>query len=226
MKKKTSRSLAGLIVFGLTLLVGGQELPPLELTMRGDSLSFQLNSWDRNESWMLQQSSDGENWSDLVPLERGLGIIGFGVQIERRSLEGGNLDKRFFRAKQYSRHEKLNQTYLAALAKWNESEVTNYTYVVRSWAGMLSYEARYTVVDGEVTEVEVISAPLFGPVPDDLTVDDLFARVASAIENNAFEIDVDWDSDLGYPRRAYLDIDEWIADEERGWTISELTPLE
>ena len=216
----------GLIIFGLPILVGGQELPPLEFTMRGDSLSFQLNSWDRNESWMLQQSSDGENWNDLVPLESGLGIIDFGVQIDRSALAGGNLDKRFFRAKQYSRYEKLNQTYLAALAKWNESEATNYTYVVRSWAGISSYEALYTVVDGEVTEVEVISAPLFGPVPDDLTVDDLFARLAAAIENNAFEIDVEWDADLAYPKRTFIDFDERIADEEQGWAISELTPLE
>jgi hypothetical protein len=207
--------MAGLILFGLTLFSRSQDVPPLEFTMKGDSLAFQLNSFDRAESWMLQQSSDGESWTDLVPLEGGLGILGFGVQIDRSSLQGGNLDKVFFRAKKVFRHEELSQEYLAALARWNEAGVSSYTHVVQSWAGMNSYSARYTVVDGVVTKVETIVDPMFGSVP-----------ASVAIEQNAHLIDVDWNAGLGFPERGYIDYDDWIADEERGWTISELIPLE
>ena len=59
-----------------------------------------------------------------------------------------------------------------------------------------------------------------------MSVDDWFETIASAIENDAFRIDVDWDPSLGFPETTYIDFDEWLADEERGWTISEVTPLE
>ena len=218
--------MAGLIVFGLSLFLRSQDVPPLEFTMKGDSLAFQLNSFDRSESWMLQQSSNGESWTDLVPFESGLGILGFGVQIDRSSLQGGNLDKVFFRAKKVFRHEELSQEYLAALARWNEAGVSSYTYVVQSWSGIIGYSARYTVVDGVVTKVETIVDPMFGSVPASVTIEDWFAIVGSAIEQNAHLIDVDWNAGLGFPERGYIDYDDWIADEERGWTISELIPLE
>ena len=226
MKSRLLGLIVGLVVFGSLLVLRGQEVPPLELTMRGDSLTFRLDSFDRNESWMLQQSHDAESWIDLVPLEMSFGILGFEVVIDRRVLEGRDLKKVFFRARKYFRHGELNEAYLAALAKWNEAGVTSYSYVVRGHQGWSAYEARYTVVDGEVTEVETISAPVFGSVPDGITIEDWFATVESAIENNSFNIDVDWDPELGYPERGYIDFSEMIADEERGWTISELTPLQ
>ncbi|MGB0143348.1 MAG: DUF6174 domain-containing protein, partial [Akkermansiaceae bacterium] len=132
-----------------------------------------------------------------------------------------------FRARKYSRHLELSQEYEAALARWNEAALTSYSYVVISSTGFFRTETRYTVVDGEVTEVEVLSAfPEFIMPPDDVTVDDWFATIASAIENDAFRIDVDWDPSLGFPETTYIDFDEWLADEERGWAISEVTPLE
>ncbi|MDB4652951.1 DUF6174 domain-containing protein, partial [Akkermansiaceae bacterium] len=122
--------------------------------------------------------------------------------------------------------EELSLAYLTALAKWNEAEVTSYSYVVRSSRGWSSYEARYTVVNGDVTEVETIMAPAFGSVPDGVTIENWFATLESAIEQNAFQINVDWNAEFGYPEQTYIDLDDRIVDEEQGWTISELTPLE
>ncbi|MEN8773194.1 MAG: DUF6174 domain-containing protein [Akkermansiaceae bacterium] len=226
MNHQSFLSFVGAITFVLILCLRGQDVSPLALTIEGDSLTFQLDSLDRTESWMLQQSTDGESWRDLVPLEGGWSLLGFGVQIERGDLEGGKRDKVFFRAKKFSRHEELSLAYLTALAKWNEAEVTSYSYVVRSSRGWSSYEARYTVVNGDVTEVETIMAPAFGSVPDGVTIENWFVTLESAIEQNAFQINVDWNAEFGYPEQTYIDLDDRIVDEEQGWTISELTPLE
>jgi len=154
-------------------------------------------------------------------------MVGFGVKADRATLGIGDLEKVFFRAKKISLNEEVKQKYLAALARWDEFNLTNYSYLVNSNQGMISYEARYTVVDGEVTEVETILAwpPFFEPPPS-RTIEDWFATVASAIDQNAVTIEIDWNSELGYPESGFIDISRMLADEERGWTISEITPLE
>ncbi len=227
MRIKGILSFATLFIVNLTCLLRGQNAPRLELTMKGDSMTFQLKSFDLSESWLLQLSADGVNWSDLVPLESSQDILGFGVKADRITLGIGNFEKAFFRAKKFSRHEEVKQKYLAALARWNESNYTSYSYSVNSNQGMISYEARYTVTDGEVTEVRTILAwpPFFEPPPS-RTIEDWFATVASAIDQNAVVIDIDWNSELGYPESGYIDISKMIADEERGWRISEIIPLE
>lgn len=220
-------SFAALLVFNLSVMLRGQDVPPLELTMEGDSMTFQLKSFDLSESWILQQSIDGVTWRPLMPFESSWDIVGFGVKADRTTLGIGDLGKVFFRAKKVTRNEEVNQKYLSALAKWNESNLVSYSYLVSSDQGMISYQARYTVVDGEVTEVETILVwpPFFEPPPS-RTIEDWFATVASAIDQNAVAINIDWNSELGYPETGYIDISKMIADEERGWRISEILPLE
>ncbi|MDA7895971.1 hypothetical protein N9B02_05890, partial [Akkermansiaceae bacterium] len=110
----------------------GEDAPPLELTMEGNSMTFQLKSGDLSESWILQQSSDGAKWTDLVPLEGSRDMVGFGVKADRATLGIGDLEKVFFRAKKFSRNEEVKQKYLAALARWDEFNLTNYSYLVNS----------------------------------------------------------------------------------------------
>ena len=226
MNAKRALFFAAVFIFNLSVKLRGQDVPPLELTMEGNSMTFQLKSGDLSESWILQQSSDGAKWTDLVPLEGSRDMVGFGVKADRATLGIGDLEKVFFRAKKISLNEEVKQKYLAALARWDEFNLTNYSYLVNSNQGMISYEARYTVVDGEVTEVETILAwpPFFEP--PSRTIEDWFATVASAIDQNAVTIEIDWNSELGYPESGFIDISRMLADEERGWTISEITPLE
>lgn len=227
MKIKRSLFFAALSILNLSVMLPGQDAPRLELTMEGDSMTFQLKSFDLSESWILQQSIDGVTWSNLMLFESSPEIVGFGVKADRTTLGVGDLGKVFFRAKKFARNEEVKQKYLSALAKWNESNLVSYSYLVSSDQGMISYQARYTVVDGEVTEVETILVwpPFFEPPPS-RTIEDWFATVASAIDQNAVIMDIDWNSELGYPESGYIDISKMIADEERGWRISEILPLE
>jgi hypothetical protein len=57
------------------------------------------------------------------------------------------------------------------------------------------------------------------------TIDELFEMIADAIERGAVTLDVTYDPDLHYPTDGYIDISEQIADEEQGFTATDLEPL-
>lgn len=52
------------------------------------------------------------------------------------------------------------------------------------------------------------------------TIDDVFERLENAYENNAATVNVTYDEQFGYPTSVFIDQDERIADEEVGYTIS------
>jgi len=210
----------------LSLMAGAQATPDLEVTVSGETLAFQLDSVERTASWMLQYSADGENWSDLIFLNGGRGILGFGVQFGRKALQGKAFDAALFRAVKFAADDQVYREFLAARVRWRAADISDYSYVVRSGNGRGGYEVRYTVVNGEVTMVDILTPSPFGDIPDAVTIADWFDEVAEAFEEGAFSIDVDWNVETGYSERAYLDFDEWIADEEKGWTISEFVPLD
>lgn len=64
-----------------------------------------------------------------------------------------------------------------------------------------------------------------GILPSYQTIDELFEMIADAIERGAVTLDVSYDPDLHYPTDGYIDISEMIADEEQGFTASDLVPL-
>lgn len=52
------------------------------------------------------------------------------------------------------------------------------------------------------------------------TIDDVFQRLENAYNNNAERIDVTYDSQFGHPTSVFIDQSQMIADEEVGYTIS------
>lgn len=176
---------------------------------------------------MLQYSPDGSDWRDLVFLTGGRGVLGYGVSVPRGGLPpeaGGTV---LFRSREMALDDPVYRDYLAARMRWRASGITDYTYQVRGGQGMVDSTVRYTVVDGEVTSAEVIEIwPPFFEAPTDVTIDDWFDRVLLAIENGAFEIDVQWNEENGYPQSGYLDLEEFLADEEARWTIESFEPAE
>lgn len=53
-------------------------------------------------------------------------------------------------------------------------------------------------------------------------VDGLFAFLDDAFERGAHSIEVEYDPDLGFPTRSFVDFDERVADEEMGHRVIEL----
>jgi hypothetical protein len=85
-----------------------------------------------------------------------------------------------------------------------------------------------TVTNGAVSDAIYVETEL--PVPANLrshltTIDGLFDKIQDAIDDNAFMIHVEYDTELGYPRSIAIDYDEHVADEELSLIISNVTPI-
>lgn len=217
-----------LVIFACAVgSVSAQTTPVLGIEVKAGLLEFQLEADDPIGFWMLQSSTDGLVWEDLIGLERAVGAEGFEIAFGRKALQGAAYQAALFRAVEASDKGGIYRRFLAERVKWRASGISSYMYVVRSGGGMVDWEARYTVVDGEVTMMETISInPPFFTAPADLTIEDWFDTVSRAIEQNAVTIDIDWNAERGYPERGFIDLDSRLADEEQSWAISELTPLE
>ena len=85
-----------------------------------------------------------------------------------------------------------------------------------------------TVRDGAVVAVVPVEPlPEGYPAPrvqDHYTVEQLFARIADAIERDAHRLSATYHPSLGYPTSVFIDYEENVADEEFGWSATNLRP--
>ena len=112
--------------------------------------------------------------------------------------------------------------------RWERRRVANYVYT-GAWN---CFCPRDYTADAEVTVrggviVNVASAdPAVPNIPDPerfVSVKALFAVLQSAIDENAARIDVTYNGQFGYPEQFFIDYNEMMADEERGFVIRNLT---
>lgn len=85
------------------------------------------------------------------------------------------------------------------------------------------------VLHDAVQSVTVVSTGLpveYMPLDAWPTVEELFAAVEEAIVEDAHELQVTYDLDLGYPEFVFIDRDEMIIDEEIGYQVFELEAVE
>ena len=83
-----------------------------------------------------------------------------------------------------------------------------------------------SVVDGRVTQVSFAEAGFTGDVPDPGRfgpVGELFEFLQDAIGRDAVRIDATFHPELGYPVEVFVDFDERLADEERGFMVRSLS---
>jgi len=59
-----------------------------------------------------------------------------------------------------------------------------------------------------------------------LTIDELFTFIQSAIDEEAIKIVSEYDLEYGFPTKVWIDWNEMIADEERGFQVSNLVEVE
>ena len=115
---------------------------------------------------------------------------------------------------------------------WEARGPTSYsfTYELNCFcAGPGIPPARITVTDGEVTGAFHPSSDRQVP-EDDLTayptVRDLFEDVADWLSRDPASARTEFDPDLGHPVDVFVDFHERTADEELGFRVRELAPLE
>ena len=110
-----------------------------------------------------------------------------------------------------------------ARAKWADAALDGYTMTItRSCFCPPEYRGPYRVVmdGGEAASVTYEGRP--SDVGEPPSVDALFALLESAYAEGAARVDVTYHDELGYPIELYIDRDERLADEEIGYSISEL----
>lgn len=116
------------------------------------------------------------------------------------------------------------------LERWDSRQVADYSFEYRlnCFCGGPGARAVMIVVrNGEVDAVSVIDdgSPGFdvGEYP---TVDELFDRLGEALEREPHSVRASYDPHLGHPTSVFVDFEPDVADEEWGFEISGLTPLE
>lgn len=113
---------------------------------------------------------------------------------------------------------------------WSEQNILNYRYTLTNGCFCIP-EARgpvvITVQNGIATS---ITTPTGEPVNPEFferykTIPKLFDVIADAIARKAFDLDVQYDSQLGYPTQININYDSQIADEELYLTIENFQVL-
>lgn len=113
-----------------------------------------------------------------------------------------------------------------AMARWAAVGPDSYQYAVAQlcFCGFVG-PVRVTVVNGVVTNRVVVETgePLEEFLADGYpNVEGLFAIIADAIARDPAELEVTYDADTGVPLDFWIDYSRNIADEELGYSVSEV----
>jgi major membrane immunogen (membrane-anchored lipoprotein) len=107
-----------------------------------------------------------------------------------------------------------------------EPEDYTYTLHVACFCAGTESGIRITVEDGEVTEAVYADDGRGVEAGDEvdghwrLTINDV---IDAANNTKAAQVDVHWPADQGYPSKVYVDVSTNIADEEVGYSVSDVT---
>lgn len=118
----------------------------------------------------------------------------------------------------------------AAEARWKSKSLTSYSFIYEPNCFCVRTKLLVTVVDGAVISVkaapgqENIGEPHVPAVGDAPSVEKLFADLHRAYDDAkpAADVQVTYDAEYGFPATAFIDWDTAMADEETGYTVSEL----
>lgn len=107
-----------------------------------------------------------------------------------------------------------------ARSLWRDKNITNYQVTIQQTCFCPPYlrqPMRVTVVDGKMTEVKGLEQPIQKKDQLDarrLTIGGLFEFISQSAQRNVHKLDVDYDTDFGFPRSIDYDGHEMMADDE------------
>ncbi len=126
----------------------------------------------------------------------------------------------------------VEQTLSQMEATWQAQGQADYRFQFRWECFCLPGYREPVWVTVRVNEIESVRAVEPNPdvtlpdVSEYRTVPGLFDLIRDAIERDAYRIEVEYDEAMGYPTSAYIDYEENVVDEERGFHVSEFEILE
>ena len=117
---------------------------------------------------------------------------------------------------------------------WTETGMQNYDFTLErqcfcpeDWRGPVNIQVR----NGTAVSITYVSSGLVvteGKFDNADTIDKLFTMLKNAytgkgdFEQKADTVNVTYDAQLGYPSDYYIDVSQTIADEEQGYTVTNL----
>jgi hypothetical protein len=107
----------------------------------------------------------------------------------------------------------------AARLRWESVAPASYSMTYRLVCFCPELRATVTVENGEVVSFE----PQGEVIVDEVTVEDLFADIQAAFDQDVARVTATFDPEFGYPVEYFIDEDEMIADEEHGYTVETFT---
>ena len=115
----------------------------------------------------------------------------------------------------------------AARERWDDAGITSYAFTF-TYECYCMRAGVYAVVvaDDSIESIEIVS-PAWdeGQEPYALTVPQMFERLADALERGPDDVRLEFAS-AGYPEAVYFDMVDSYADDEWGFEVEGLTPLE
>jgi hypothetical protein len=88
-------------------------------------------------------------------------------------------------------------------------------------------DVRVTVINGVITGVTEIASEVARDPDGYPTIDGFFDLVQDAYDRDAYEVQVEFDPDRGYPTRIWIDYVQMMADDEVDFTLlGDVTALE
>ncbi len=198
----------------------GAELRPewtsFKLSERGQlKLSFGALS---GQSYVIESSDDLAFWqvvSDpIVVSSAATDWIAPEDDAPQQFYRLARFDRSWMRA-QFDRNRQL----------WDEQALSTYQYVFNgSCLCLPEYTAPVNIKVERGEWAEITTKADGTPVSEKdwnryKTIEELFDIIEEAFLQDAKEINVEYDPDLGYPTSVFIDYDERIADEERGFNV-------
>lgn len=115
-----------------------------------------------------------------------------------------------------------------AVQRWEDADLEAYTMTLRRICFCMApdYTGPFavTVRGGALDSVVLEGAPV--ETERALTVEDLFELIEDAYERRAEVVEVEFDETYGYPTNLSIDYSSMMADEEIGYSISMLKPVD
>lgn len=110
--------------------------------------------------------------------------------------------------------------------RWTASQTKNYSFVVEK-SSFSPYEEKIqtTVENGTIIETKYIPSNLtINDSSKQKKIDGYFDIIQEALDENGYQIIVQFDKTYGYPKDIYIDYDEQIVDEEVSYTLTHFAP--
>jgi hypothetical protein len=215
-----------LVALALAALAPGARAEPearLQIESRPGGFAFELTGSTGAGPWVLQHSLDGTAWDDILFMEDATGTPSLEIQL--RVLPVPDAQTGLFRAVRLGGDDPFLRRFLEERSKWRLAGIDDYQYQLQQNFSIVSWRGTIKVMNEQVASFTTISLyPSFVSTPEIPTIDRLFERIADAIAQDAYEIRVTWHPTLGYPTTCYIDLEQFLADEESGWTIESFTP--